>query len=521
MRGYQREVKSSENKDSKKAFKLYEVELREYQKEAINIIDNLERGSYLVQMATGLGKTVTFANIKRKGRVLVLAHREELVMQTIKYYDVPVGIEMAGHKSNGEEVVIASVQSLVRRLNRFKPGDFDMIITDECHHSAAKSYKKIYEYFKPRLHIGFTATPNRGDGARLDSVFEKIIFEKDIRWAIVNKYLCDINCLRVKMGYDVSDVDNKHGDFVISQLTEKMDTNINNKSIAKAYEKYAKGQTIIFATSIEHYENIAKEIKGAVAVTSKTKNREEIIRKFTNREIPVLVNCMIFTEGTDIPLVETIIIARPTTNTSLYIQMVGRGLRLHPNKEKLTLIDMVGVTGRHNICTAPTLLGLDLSNISESSKSTLQGNLLALPEKVEKAADGPESWIKNSYIINLWAKGQSYNLHNVNWFLMPNGDLTLSIKRRKYIIPCQDELGYTTFEGKKVKMQEALKCMYDFLETNFPEDRYIWDLRKINKWSKKPASQKQRDIIYKKLNNYNPSNLNRGEASLILNRVFN
>lgn len=206
MRGYKTKTNIKENKNSQKTANIFKVLLRDYQREVINIIDNLESGSYLVQMATGLGKTVVFTNIKRKGRVLVLAHREELVTQPIKYYDIPVGVEMAGKKSNGEDVVIASVQSLVRRLKNFKPDDFDMIITDECHHSAAKSYKKIYDYFKPRIHIGFTATPNRGDGERLDDVYEKIIFERDIRLAIINKYLCDINCISVKMAYDVSEV---------------------------------------------------------------------------------------------------------------------------------------------------------------------------------------------------------------------------------------------------------------------------------------------------------------------------
>ena len=135
--------------------------LRDYQKEVLNIIDNLEPGAYLVQMATGLGKTMTFTNIERKGRVLVLAHREELVTQPIKYYDCPVGIEMADKHSNGEEVVIASVMTLIHRLEKFRSDEFDMIIIDEAHHAAATSYKKIINYFKPRLLLGFTATPNR------------------------------------------------------------------------------------------------------------------------------------------------------------------------------------------------------------------------------------------------------------------------------------------------------------------------------------------------------------------------
>ena len=95
------------------------MQLRDYQRECIEKIDGLQFGSYLVQMCTGLGKTVTFANIPRKGRVLLLSHRDELVHQPVKYYDCPVGIECAAECSNGEEVVSASVQSLVRRLNRF------------------------------------------------------------------------------------------------------------------------------------------------------------------------------------------------------------------------------------------------------------------------------------------------------------------------------------------------------------------------------------------------------------------
>ena len=273
-----------------------DLKLRDYQEEVLNIIDNLQHGSYLIQMATGLGKTATFANINRKGRVLVLAHREELITQPIKYYDCPVGIEMANQHSNGEEVIIASIMSLAHRLDKFKPDEFDTIIIDEAHHSAAKSYKKIINYFKPRLLLGFTATPNRGDKVRLDDVFQKIIFQRDLKWAIQNKYLTDIECLRVNIGYDISKVARRMGDFAPGELEEVMNTEILNGAIAEAYKKYAKGQTLIFATSIEHAQNIAKLISGAVAVTSNTKNRQELINKFTNREIPCLVNCMIFTE---------------------------------------------------------------------------------------------------------------------------------------------------------------------------------------------------------------------------------
>lgn len=267
----------------------------------------------------------------------------------------------------------------------------------------------------------------------MDDVFQKIIYQKDLRWAIENKYLSDINCLRVNIGYDISKVARRMGDFAVGELEEALNTDALNGAIAEAYKKYAKGATLIFATSVKHAQDIAKMIPGAVAVTADTQNRQELINKFTNREIPCLVNCMIFTEGTDMPLVETIMIARPTQNSSLYTQMVGRGLRLYPGKEKLTLIDLVGVTGKANLCTAPSLLGIDLNTVPKSQQDEIQGNLFDLPDLINQKSDCIESWIRNIEIVNLWAKGQQYNLHNVNWFKMPNRRL------------------YTSTEGEKIK----------------------------------------------------------------------
>lgn len=494
--------------------------LRDYQQECHDLIETLNPGAYLIQMATGLGKTATFTTLKRKGRVLVLAHREELVTQPIKYYDCPVGIEMANHKSNGEDVVIASVQSIIHRLDKFKPDDFDMIITDEAHHAAAKSYRKIYEYFRPRLHLGFTATPNRGDNVRLDDIYQDIIFERDIKWAIQNKYLTDIYCMRVNIGYDISKVARRMGDFAPGELEEAMNQDVLNNAIAEAYKKYAKGQTLIFACSVDHAEAIAEKIPGAVAVTAKTKNRDELIKKFTNREIPVLVNCMIFTEGTDMPLVETVMIARPTSNSSLYTQMVGRGLRLYPGKEKLTLIDLVGTTGRANLCTAPSLLGIDLNTVPASKQDEIIGDLFELPDLITKKSDCPASWIRNVEIVNLWAKEQEYNTHGVNYFKMPNGDMVVSIPKKKIRIPAQDELGKTTIGGQKMSMQRALDKVFLYLQEEYPQYEYIWNVENMKKWGKYPASEKQIESIKRFMKDFDTENLNKMQATQILNRLF-
>lgn len=212
-------------------------------------------------MATGLGKTVTFANIPRQGRTLILSHREELVRQPLKYFDCPCGIEQgANHASPADEVVSASVQSLARRLGRFSPDEFDLIITDEAHHAAAKSYRRIFDHFQPRLHLGFTATPGRGDKVRLDDVYQDIIFQRDLRWGIQNNYLSDIFCRRVNIGYDLRGVRTSHGDYAPGELAEAMDGTAD--AIAQAYRELATGATLIFAVSVEQAEEIAGESPG-------------------------------------------------------------------------------------------------------------------------------------------------------------------------------------------------------------------------------------------------------------------
>lgn len=186
---------------------------------------------------------------------------------------------------------------------------------------------------------------------------------------------------------------------------------------------------MIFAASVSHAEAISERIPGSAVITGKTKNRGEIIKRFTERKIPCLINCMVFTEGTDIPLVETVIIARPTQSESLYAQMVGRGLRLHPEKDKLTLIDCVGITGRRSLCTAPSLLGIDISGVPKSQQDKLEGDLFELPEKIERASDVPSSWIRNIETVNLWAQRQQYELHNINFFRCPTEDLCVTSLR--------------------------------------------------------------------------------------------
>lgn len=500
------------------------MELRDYQSECISTLDNKGAGRWLVQMATGLGKTVTFANMKRKGRMLILSHREELVKQPLKYFDCSTGIEMAGLSSSGEEVVSASVQSLTRRLNRFSKNDFDVIVVDEAHHAAAPTYRRILDYFEPRQVVGFTATPNRGDRVRLNDVFDEIVFERGLRWGIEHKFLSNIECKRVDIGYDLSNVHTRQGDFAQDELAKQMDG--TEEAIGEVYRRYAKGATLIFASSVRHAKNIAKCIDGAVVVDAKTEKRSEIIEKFTNREIPCIVNCMIFTEGTDLPLVETVIIARPTQSDSLYAQMVGRGLRLCEGKENLRLIDCVGVTGKRDLCTAPSLLGLDISSLDKKKRDRVEGDLLSLETVIDKLVDSPRMWIKSIEDVKLWSAEQGYNLRGVNYCRMPDGSFICNLPYgEQIVIPCPDVMGNvkSLATGEDIPVQEAFDKTRRYLETKHEDSRMIWDSSALRKWAYDSATEKQIKIIRKKcvgyLDEIDFNTLTKLQASQIIARL--
>jgi len=500
------------------------IVLRPYQKECVDLIAAQSSGSHLVQMATGLGKTVTFASIPRQGRVLLLSHREELVNQPRRYFDCSYGVEQGNQHAHGEEVVSASVQSIRRRLNRFTSNEFDTIIVDEAHHAAAKSYADVLEHFEPRMVLGFTATPSRGDSVGLHHVFDDILFSRDLKWGIDQGYLCKIHALRAHIGYDLSGVRTHAGDYAPGELNERMRGTAT--AIAQAYRDYAKGATLIFATSVEHAEAIADEIPGAVVVTGATKKRADIIRRFSEREIPCLVNCMVFTEGTDIPLVETIIIARPTKSSTLYAQMVGRGLRLHPDKDELTLIDCVGVTSRSSkvqLCTAPTLIGIDPAKIPEARQDDLQGDLLEMPMLAEAAMDCPDAWIKSVEVVDLWARGTGYDTHGVNYVRLPDGAMVVQLKdNRRMRIPPADHLGMVRLGANDmISMQQALDRVYLALVQNFPDQRALWDLNIVTMWGNTPATEKQINMIRWKCNGYTPpAGLSKMQASAIINHVM-
>ena len=489
----------------------HDISLRPYQEECLAAIPDC--GAFLIQMATGLGKTVTFSRIPRRGRMLILAHRDELVHQPGKYFDVPVGVEMGPLSSHGEDVVCASVPSLVRRLHRFAPDDFDVIITDECHHAAAATYQKIIAHFKPRLHLGFTATPNRNDGVGLEHIYEDIIFERDLVWGIQNGWLSDIRCLRADIGFDLRAVALRMGDYAPGELERAVNVGSANRAVAEVVQRYAVPPVLIFCVSVDHAQSLAREIPGAASVVGGME-RAETLGAFARGEIPVLTNCMVFTEGTDLPNVRSVVVARPTRNISLYAQMVGRGTRLAPGKECLTLIDCVGNDA--DLCSAPSLLGLDLKMVKQTKH--IEGDLFDLPEIVRREWDRPECWVRNVEYVDLWARSKRYRTHGVNWFRMPDGSMVLA--KPKIVLPPEDSLGRVEWRGQRVPMQRALDDVFRLLRTEHEDERYLWDLAAVKRWGAYQATDKQKAMVRRFLPRFDTGALTKLEAGQILTRCF-
>jgi hypothetical protein len=483
------------------------MQLRPYQLECIEEIQTHGNGRWLCQLATGMGKTVIFANIPRQGNTLILSHRQELVMQPLRYFDCPTGVEMgvnsASHLGRASVPVIsASIQTMSRRFGAYDSDAFHTIIIDEAHHAASDSYRKVLEHFKPQRIIGFTATPNRADGVGLENVFDEIIFKRDLRYGIENGYLSPIHCRRVNIGYDLRGVAVRMGDYSPSELERAVNVDQCNDAIAEIVSGIAEFPVLIFAVDVAHAEAIAEKIPGAVALSAASKNRHEVISAFKRGEVPVLVNCALFTEGTDLPNTRTVIIARPTKSVALYTQMVGRGTRLADGKDHCLLIDCVGASNMP-LCTAPTLLGLDVDGVPEKHLVEIEGDLLAdIPAIIEQKNDTPESWINNVKVVDIWAKANGYTLHDINYQRKPDGTLYLRLpvegSRRGALISIsapdlRGEAVFSTSGGWSESMpaQDAYDLALQCLRQRFADCRPLWSLTSAKRWGKAPANDKQ------------------------------
>lgn len=356
------------------------IELRDYQVDAVNAVANawlngVQRPA--VVLPTGTGKSYTMAAlalkmIREEGwRVIFLAHREELLKQLRKSVqtldpDMEVGMVKANIREYEPDVVVASVNTLASTVDHITPlGQRDLILVDEAHHYAADTYIKTIEKLggftdTGSMVAGFTATMFRKDGG-LDDIWEEVVFERDIEWAIENGFLVTPRGqVVVDEDIDLSDITIRGGDYAQDELEEMMIASIG--TTVKAVQDYAPARSsIIFAAGVDHCYQMAEMLTQndipAAAVTGSTpsEEREDIFTRFLAGELQVLVTVQVLTEGTDLPKCDCIIIARPTKSPNLYSQMVGRALRLSEGKEDALVIDLVGSSRDMNLMSLTKL----------------------------------------------------------------------------------------------------------------------------------------------------------------------
>lgn len=365
----------------------FSLALRDYQEECIRVcLEEYGRGvrRQAVSLPVGSGKTMIFSNLIQRlaplgedaTKTLVLAHREELLGQAARMIErvspgTRISIEQGASRADPDasDVVVASVPTLgrkdCRRLENYDPRMFKAVIIDEAHHAAATTYKRIFEHFgllpdpskEPPSSIllwGCSATFSRNDHLELGEVFEKVVYHVEMQRLIQEGWLCQPVAISVHTDIDLDrvQVSPTTGDFDADELSLAIDTPARNRLIVETWIQTAavehrRKSTIVFCLNIKHVESLSREFSAhgvsTAAVTGSTPDsvRQEILEQFSSGDIAVLLNCAVLTEGTDLPRTDCILLTRPTCNPNLYVQMVGRGLRRHPDKEHCLVLDVV------------------------------------------------------------------------------------------------------------------------------------------------------------------------------------
>lgn len=393
--------------------------LREYQIEARDAVHAAwgDHRSVLLVLPTGAGKTYTAGEILRaraeEGRILWVAHRSELLTQAAKTLSERIGLDCETEKAESRAtvggslfgaapVVVGSVQTMKgRRLKRWPESSFRTIVVDEAHRTAAKSYRAILKHFPDAKVLGLTATPDRGDGVGLGSVYDDVAYRYDLRDAIRDGYLVPIKQQRIECAdLDLSDVKTVAGDLQQGELEKRLQIDaVLHQVAAPLVEKAGDRSTIVFTAGVAQAHAFVDVLSGYVpshrvaAVDGGTPQdiREERIRAFRDGDIQFLVNVGIATEGFDAPCASCIAVARPTKSRALYTQMIGRGSR--PAEDVAKRLDTFASNEERREAIAasgvPDCLVLDFVGNSGRHRLVTPLDVLAgrpLPEDVEKRA---------------------------------------------------------------------------------------------------------------------------------------
>lgn len=357
------------------------MKLRSYQSEACRkIVGEFEKGiqKTLLILPTGCGKTVVFNGVAFKyaykkdrtpngGRVLVLAHQNILINQAADKFSsvmkIPVSREKGKEHCQGSyPIAVSSMQTMVNRLDRFDPDYFDLIIIDEAHHTEAKGYTKILEYFKSAKVLGVTATPDRADGKRL-TAFDSIAYMYTIDQAQKDGYLAPMHVVKSALQIDLSGVRKRSGDLINSDLGDAIEPYLHQ--IAEEIRRLAKGRRIVCFVPLIRTAQKACGIFSHYGfrsewVSGNDPEKDLKLKNFEDGATDIIFNAMLLTEGWDCPETDCVVVLRPTMSRALYTQMVGRGLRLAEGKDDCLVIDFLFQSDGFDLASPVDVLGINL-----------------------------------------------------------------------------------------------------------------------------------------------------------------
>lgn len=364
------------------------ITLRPYQEAAIDAWDRrreagLQRG--IINLPTGTGKTVLGLSIAKRtgGRVLWLAHRDELIEQPLRaieaiWPEAQTGVVKADRDETDAQVVFGSIQTVCRPNRLERLSGFDLAVVDEAHHGAAATYRRTLEGLGcfnggPPV-LGLTATVERGDRLGLDCVFEDIVYQLQLLQAIQDGWLVDLRTEHVVLDFNLDEIGIVEGDYNQGQLGEAMLRAGAADATARAYlDHAAERKALIFTVTVDQARRTAEALQrhGVAAEwlcgTTPIEERRAMLARLKEGETMVVANCAVLTEGFDEPSVSAILVARPTRSKTLYMQMIGRGTRIFPGKEDCLIIDLVGASKDHKLVQAPALFGLDPAEVEKKT----------------------------------------------------------------------------------------------------------------------------------------------------------
>lgn len=533
------------------------IKLRDYQREAIDAVFTAWSGGMrrpAIVLPTGAGKTVVFASLIKEfmhdqdleeeyegrapgRRVIVLAHRDELVDQAIAKIraiapDLNVGKVKATDREVTADVMVCSVQTLARgnALHQMLMpglGAVGLIITDECHHAAAVSYKKIYDAFPNALQLGVTATMARGDGVGLGSVWEDVVYKRSILNLISKGHLTDVRTVQVDLKeLDMESVGVSRGDWAAGDLGRALMESEADTAIARAYRDHAGGrQGIVFTPTVETAHAAANALHmsgcGPAAVIhgeSPKHIRQEIYDEFRTGKMRILVSCMVLTEGFDAPWAEVAVIARPTRNAALYTQMVGRVLRPWPGKKEALVLDLVGASANR----LRTLIDLEPGAVKELR----DGESLA-EAVVREAEEGNRTVSAGSVAFELKARDvDSFGASGIAWVRSPKGVMFINCgEHYVFLWPSKADTG-TWDVGVVRPGEKAETTPYRSLSLGeamawgeaVSEDYAAFSVARTARWRTSRPTEKQ--IALAAVHGIRgAADMTRGELSTVLDRV--